>query len=124
MSRLSGAVDARHLYVVQPIRLLRIIEAMCPELVGDIYRDEGISGTLGPEKRPGLAGLLAAVDAGAVQAVIVLDLSRLARSVKLVTSMIESFNQAGISFVSCKERFSHNTCKKRNSIKITLTNRR
>ncbi|MBA3470892.1 MAG: recombinase family protein [Herpetosiphonaceae bacterium] len=82
---------------------------MCPELVGDIYRDEGISGTLGPEKRPGLAGLLAAVDAGAVQAVIVLDLSRLARSVKLVTSMIESFDQAGISFVSCKENFDTST---------------
>jgi len=74
-----------------------------------IYRDEGISGTLGPEKRPGLAGLLAAVDAGAVQAVIVLDLSRLARSVKLVTSMIESFDQAGISFVSCKENFDTST---------------
>ena len=74
-----------------------------------IYRDEGISGTVGPEKRPGLASLLAAVDVGTVQAVIVLDLSRLARSVKLVTAMIESFDQAGIAFVSCKEHFDTST---------------
>lgn len=75
-----------------------------------IYRDEGISGTIAPgPKRPGLAALLEAVKAGAVRAVIVLDLSRLARSVKLVLGMIDDFDQAGIAFVSCKENFDTST---------------
>lgn len=75
-----------------------------------IYRDEGVSGTIAPgPKRPDLARLLAAVAAREVQAIIVLDLSRLARSVKLVTEMVEGFDQAGISFVSCKENFDTST---------------
>lgn len=73
------------------------------------YSDEGISGTLGASKRPGLAAMLAAIQAGDVQAVIVLDLSRLARSVKLVTSLIEDFTAARVDFVSCKENFDTST---------------
>lgn len=74
------------------------------------YKDEGISGTIAPgPRRPGLAQLLVDVAAGLVNAVIVLDLSRLARSVKLVTSTIDELDAAGAAFVSCKENFDTST---------------
>lgn len=74
-----------------------------------VYRDEGISGTLGRDKRPGLDALLTAVERGEINAIIVLDLSRLGRSVRLVTEMIEQFESAGVTFVSCKESFDTST---------------
>jgi len=84
-----------------------------------VYADEGASGTLAPgPKRPGLAQLLADVAAGAINAVIVLDLSRLARSVKLVTTMIEDFDTAGVAFVSCKENFDTSTAMGRAMVGI------
>jgi site-specific DNA recombinase len=74
------------------------------------YLDEGISGTIAPgPKRPGLDQLLADVRAGTINAVVVLDLSRLARSVKLVTSMIDELDAADVAFVSCKENFDTST---------------
>ena len=74
-----------------------------------IFKDDGISGTLGPEKRPGLQMMLAAIDAGTVNAVIVLDLSRLGRNVQLIAGMIEDFEDRGVAFVSCKENFDTST---------------
>lgn len=75
-----------------------------------IYKDEGISGTIAPgPKRPALARLLADVASGQVNAVVVLDLSRLARNVKLILSMIDELDAAGAVFVSCKENFDTST---------------
>ena len=74
-----------------------------------VYQDEGISGTLGPDKRPGLGLLLAAIVAGQVNAVVVLDLSRLGRNVQLIAGMIEDFDDRGVAFVSCKENFDTST---------------
>lgn len=75
-----------------------------------VYADEGVSGTIAPgPKRPDLQRLLDDVAAGLVNAVIVLDLSRLARSVKLVTGMIDELDAAGCAFVSCKENFDTST---------------
>src|SRR4051794_26534025 len=70
-----------------------------------IYKDEGISGTLGRENRPGLDMLLMALDAGSVNAVVVLDLSRLGRNVQLVSGLIQQFDEHDVLFVSCKESF-------------------
>jgi len=74
-----------------------------------VYADEGISGTYGTERRPALAAMLAAIHADDINAVIVLDLSRLGRTVKLVTTLIEEFDQRGVAFVSCKESFDTST---------------
>ena len=74
-----------------------------------IYKDDGISGTLGPDKRPGLGLMLAAIEAGTVNAVIVLDLSRLGRNVQLIAGMIEDFEDRDVAFVSCKENFDTST---------------
>jgi site-specific DNA recombinase len=74
-----------------------------------LYQDEGISGTLGPDKRPGLQLMLAAIEAGQINAVIVLDLSRLGRNVQLIAGLIEDFEDRGVAFVSCKENFDTST---------------
>ncbi len=74
-----------------------------------IYGDAGISGTLDHTKRAGLAEIIELVKSGKVGTIIVLDLSRLARSVKLVTSYIELFNDYDVNFISCKESFDTST---------------
>lgn len=75
-----------------------------------VYTDEGISGTIPPgPKRPALARMLVDVSSGLCNAVVVLDLSRLARSVKLVTGIIDELEAAGAAFVSCKESFDTST---------------
>jgi site-specific DNA recombinase len=50
--------------------------------------------------RPGMARLLALVDAGAVDAVIIAKLDRLTRSVKDLAELLERFTRHGVSLVS------------------------
>lgn len=73
------------------------------------YADEGISGTKDAGERPGLAALLAAVDASEVDAVIVLALDRLGRKTRLVLDLIEQFTAAAVVLVSCKESLDTTT---------------
>ena len=54
-----------------------------------IYRDEGISGAT--NQRPGLIALMAAVDSGDVDLVVVEDLSRLSRDIEHSASMRKRF---------------------------------
>lgn len=68
-----------------------------------IYRDEGISGTKGPTKRPGLAQLLRDVRGGRYAAVIIPSLDRLGRKTRLVLELVEELSAAGVALVSCKE---------------------
>lgn len=53
--------------------------------------------------RPGMARLLAMVDAGKVQVVIVAKLDRLTRSVKDLGELLERFQKRGVSLVSVAE---------------------
>jgi DNA invertase Pin-like site-specific DNA recombinase len=53
--------------------------------------------------RPGMARLLALVDAGAVDAVIVAKLDRLTRSVKDLAELLERFTRRGVALVSVAE---------------------
>jgi DNA invertase Pin-like site-specific DNA recombinase len=54
-------------------------------------------------KRPGMAKLLALVDAGKVQAVIIAKLDRLTRSVKDLCELLERFERHGVTVVSVAE---------------------
>ena len=54
-------------------------------------------------KRPGLQRILALVEAGAVQAVIVAKLDRLTRSVKDLCSLLELFEKRRVALVSVAE---------------------
>jgi site-specific DNA recombinase len=53
--------------------------------------------------RPGMAKLLAMVDAGKVKAVIVAKLDRLTRSVKDLCELLERFERRGVALVSVAE---------------------
>jgi len=53
--------------------------------------------------RPGMARLLALVDAGEVQAVIIAKLDRLTRSVKDLWTLLERFERRGVALVSVAE---------------------
>ncbi len=53
--------------------------------------------------RPGMARLLAMVDAGGVKVVIVAKLDRLTRSVKDLCELLERFERRGVSLVSVAE---------------------
>src|ERR1035441_4062759 len=53
--------------------------------------------------RPGMARLLAMVDAGKVQVVIIAKLDRLTRSVKDLGELLERFQKRGVSLVSVAE---------------------
>jgi len=54
-------------------------------------------------ERPGMARLLAMVDAGEVQVVIIAKLDRLTRSVRDLGDLMERFNKHGVSLVSVAE---------------------
>ena len=54
-------------------------------------------------KRPGMAKLLAMVDAGKVQTVIIAKLDRLTRSVRDLCELLERFERRGVALVSVAE---------------------
>jgi len=54
-------------------------------------------------ERPGMARLLALVDAGKVQVVIIAKLDRLTRSVRDLGELLERFHKKGVSLVSVAE---------------------
>ena len=70
----------------------------------DHYDDGGFSG--GNMERPGLQRLLADVDAGKVDVIVVYKIDRLSRSLLDFMKMIERFNQQGVSFVSVTQHFN------------------
>jgi len=53
--------------------------------------------------RPGMARLLALVDAGEVQVVIIAKLDRLTRSVKDLCTLLERFSKRGVTLISVAE---------------------
>lgn len=72
--------------------------------VVEVYADEGVSGTKQPEQRLALARLLADIEAGQIDAVIVLALDRLGRKTRIVLDLVERFTTSGIKLVCCKEQ--------------------
>ena len=70
----------------------------------DPYDDGGFSGS--NMERPGLQRLLADVDAGKVDVIVVYKIDRLSRSLLDFMKMIERFNEKGISFVSVTQHFN------------------
>ena len=73
----------------------------------DPYDDGGFSGS--NMERPGLQRLLADMDAGKVDLIVVYKIDRLSRSLLDFMKMIERFNEKGISFVSVTQHFNTTT---------------
>lgn len=70
----------------------------------DHYDDGGFSG--GNMERPGLRRLLADIDAGKIDVIVVYKVDRLSRSLLDFMKMIDLFNEKGVSFVSVTQHFS------------------
>jgi site-specific DNA recombinase len=74
------------------------------ELLPTGYDDGGFSG--GTMERPALARLLADIEAGEVDVVVVYKVDRLSRSLLDFARMMELFERKGISFVSVTQQFN------------------
>jgi len=68
------------------------------------YDDGGYSG--GTMERPGLRQLLADVEAGMIEVVVVYKIDRLTRSLSDFSRIVEIFEKAGTSFVSVTQSFN------------------
>lgn len=75
--------------------------------LGQIFEDGGFSG--GSIERPALAEMIAEIEAGNIQAVIVYRLDRLTRSIADFYSVWEIFEKHGVVFMSATEAFSTDT---------------
>ena len=83
---------------LEKIRAMAVVQGA---EVLDVIQDAGESAK--SLERPGMARLLAMVDAGEVQVVIIAKLDRLTRSVRDLGDLMERFNKKGVSLVSVAE---------------------
>src|SRR3989304_6635520 len=72
-------------------------------LVREQYDDGGFSG--GTLERPGLRRLLADIEAGLVDVVVVYKIDRLSRSLLDFTKLVEVFDRHSVTFVSVTQSF-------------------
>jgi DNA invertase Pin-like site-specific DNA recombinase len=88
-------------------------------LVRDQYDDGGISG--GTLERPGLKQLLADVEDGLVDVVVVYKIDRLSRSLMDFSKLVEVFDRNGVTFVSVTQSFNTTTSMGRLTLNILLS---
>ena len=90
-------------------------ERMCREYAGlrfhvdsfETYSDEGLSGA--DTNRPGLKRLLADIEDGLVDALIVYQLDRLSRNVKDFANIYSKLEENNVMFISLKESINTDT---------------
>ncbi len=87
--------------------------------VADRYDDGGFSGA--SMERPALQQLLAAIDAGVIDCVVVYKVDRLSRSLLDFARMMERFDRRGVSFVSVTQDFNTTTSLGRLTLNILLS---
>ena len=83
------------------------------------YDDGGFSG--GKMERPALQQLLADVDAGKVDVVVVYKIDRLTRSLADFVRIVERFDARGASFVSVTQAFNTHTSMGRLTLNVLLS---
>lgn len=88
-------------------------------LLGGHYDDGGLSG--GTLERPALQRLLADVSAGKVDIIVVYKVDRLTRSLLDFSKLVETFDTAGVSFVSVTQAFNTTTSMGRLTLNMLLS---
>lgn len=88
-------------------------------LVRERYDDGGISG--GTLERPGLKQLLADIEDGLVDVVVVYKIDRLSRSLMDFSKLVEVFDRNGVTFVSVTQSFNTTTSMGRLTLNILLS---
>jgi site-specific DNA recombinase len=89
------------------------------KLLPNSYDDGGFSG--GTMDRPALRQLLAAIDAGSVDLVVVYKVDRLTRALTDFAKIVERFDAKGISFVSVTQAFNTTTSMGRLTLNVLLS---
>lgn len=88
-------------------------------LVRDRYDDGGISG--GTLERPALRRLLADIEDGLVDIVVVYKIDRLSRALMDFSKLVEVFDRNGVTFVSVTQSFNTTTSMGRLTLNILLS---
>ena len=88
-------------------------------LVKERYDDGGISG--GHLERPGLQRLMADIEAGRVDRIVVYKIDRLTRSLTDFAKLVERLDGAGASFVSVTQAFNTATSMGRLTLNVLLS---
>ncbi|MBX6745220.1 MAG: recombinase family protein [Acetobacteraceae bacterium] len=88
-------------------------------LVPDRYDDGGVSG--GTLDRPALKRLLADIEAGLVDVVVVYKIDRLSRSLMDFARLVQTFDQHDVTFVSVTQSFNTTTSMGRLTLNILLS---
>ena len=88
-------------------------------LVRDQYDDGGISG--GTLERPALQQLLADIEDGLVDVVVVYKIDRLSRALMDFSKLVEVFDRNGVTFVSVTQSFNTTTSMGRLTLNILLS---
>jgi DNA invertase Pin-like site-specific DNA recombinase len=89
------------------------------KLLPEPYDDGGISG--GTLKRPALQHLLAEMEAGKIDLIVVYKVDRLTRSLADFAKLVERFDAAGASFVSVTQQFNTATSMGRLTLNVLLS---
>ena len=87
--------------------------------VADDYDDPAFSG--GNMERPALKRLLADIEAGKVDIVVIYKIDRLTRSLADFSKMVEVFERQGVSFVSVTQQFNTTTSMGRLMLNVLLS---
>lgn len=89
------------------------------ELVQDFYEDPGFSG--GNMNRPGLKRLIADIQLGLIDIVVVYKIDRLSRSLADFAKMVEVFDAHGVSFSSVTQQINSATSMGRLMLNVLLS---
>ena len=81
--------------------------------------DGGFSG--GSMERPGLKRLMADIEAGRIDVVVVYKVDRLTRSLADFAKMVEVFDASAVSFVSVTQQFNTTTSMGRLTLNVLLS---
>ena len=84
-----------------------------------LYDDGGYSG--GTMERPALQQLLADIEAGQIDVVVVYKVDRLTRALSDFAKLVEVFDRRGVSFVSITQQFNTTTSMGRLTLNILLS---
>ena len=87
--------------------------------VADDYDDPAYSG--GNMERPALRRLMADIEAGRVDVVVIYKIDRLTRSLSDFSRMVEVFERQGVSFVSVTQQFNTTTSMGRLMLNVLLS---
>ena len=88
-------------------------------LLPDRYDDGGVSG--GTLERPALKRLLADIEAGNVDIVVVYKIDRLSRSLMDFARLVEVFDRKSVTFVSVTQSFNTTTSMGRLTLNVLLS---